>query len=332
MTARSALLASALLGAVACGLAAWWIFGAPEPAPVQRSAVGIDDLQMLAAVTDGATAAPAGDLLVAGPEGAYLARASDRTVLELPGAGGGPRTLARLDAPARAMTLAGDTLWLTAREQIVRIPLDGREASVLSCGIGRPRAIAADARWVFVVDTEPGLRGLTRASAVVRVDATSGETSVLGRAAGEVTNVALDDTRVYWADRLEGSILAAPKEGGEPRTLATDRGLPGSIAVTGDALVWVEKRSESIWTMPKTGGTPEQLVQDFAGFSNVVFDGHDVCWSSEAAVDGAFRVLCARKGDAAPVTTAVPSIEGLATNGTRLLWEHGGRVERVSRP
>jgi len=291
-----------------------------------------DDLLALAALTDGASAAPAGDVLVAGRQGAFLARASDRTVLALPQSGGEPRTLAHLDAPARAMALAGDALWLTAREQIVKIPLHGGEPSVLACGIGRPRAIAADARWVFVVYTEPTLRGLTRASTVVRVDAATGETLVLGRSAGEVTNVAIDDASVYWADRLEGSIVAAPKQGGQPRTLATERGLPGSIAVTGDALAWVEKRSESIWTMPKTGGAPRQLVQDFAGFANVVFDGADVCWSNEAAVDGAFRVLCAREGEAKALTAAVPSIEALASDGTGLLWEHGGQVERVRRP
>lgn len=289
---------------------------------------------MLAALTDGATAAPAADVLVVGPAGTYLARAGDRTVVALD-EDGGQRTLAHLDAPARAMTLAGDTLWLTAREQVVKIPLDRSEPSVLACGIGGPRAIAADARSVFVVDVAPSLNGLTRASTIVRVDAATGDTKVLGRSGGEVTNVALDDASVYWADRLEGSIVAVPKDGGEARILATDRGLPGSIAVAGDDLVWVEKRSESLWTMPRSGGAPRQLVQDFAGFANVTADAHGVYWSNEAAVDGSFRVLTVpvSGGDAAtPLTPAVLSIEGLATDGTRLLWEHAGRVESVKRP
>jgi hypothetical protein len=329
----SSVLVSALVVAVLVGLAAWWLAAAPEPPPPPRPAP-VDDLQMLAALTDGATTATAGDVLVAGTAGTFLARASDRTVVALPEDGGEPRTLAHLDAPARAMALAEGTLWLTAREQIVKVPLDRSEPSVLACGIGGPRAIAADARWVFVVDVEPKLTGLTHASTIVRVDVTTRDTKVLGRSGGEVTNVALDGTSVYWADRLDGSIVAAPKDGGEPRTLTTDRGLPGSIAVTGDDLVWVEKRSESLWTMPRTGGVPRRLLQDFAGFANVMVDARSVYWSNEAAVDGSFRVLSVplSGGDeATPLTPAVPSVEGLATDGTRLLWEHGGRVDSVKR-
>jgi hypothetical protein len=205
---------------------------------------------------------------------------------------------------------------------------------VLACGIGGPRALAADARWVFVVDVQPARTGFTHACTIVRVDAANGDTKVLGRSGGEVTNVALDDARVYWADRLDGSIVAAPKDGSEPRTLVTDRGLPGPIAVAGDDLVWVEKRSESLWTMPRAGGVPRRLLQDFAGFANVTVDALGVYWSNEAAVDGSFRVLTVplSGGDeATPLTPAVPSVEGLATDGTRLLWEHGGRVESAKR-
>jgi len=332
--ASTPLLLSALGVAVLGGVAAWWLFSAPE-APRAPRTPAVDDLQMLAALTDGSTTAPPADVLVAGLAEAYLASASDRTVVALPADGGPPRTLAHLDAPAWAMALAGRTLWLTAREQIVKIPLDRSEPSVLACGIGRPRALAADARWVFVVDVAPSLNGLTRASTIVRVDAATGDTKVLGRSGGEVTNVAIDDDAVYWADRLDGSIVAAPKDGGEPRALVTDRGLPGAIAVAGDALVWVEKRSESIWTMPKAGGVPRRLVQDFAGFANVAVDAHGVYWSNEAAVDGAFRVLgvtLAGADEATPLTPAVASIEAVATDGTRLLWEHGGQVESVKRP
>jgi hypothetical protein len=332
--ARTSVLLSALAVAVVGGLGAWWVFGAPETPPAPRVAP-VDDLQMLAALTDGATTAPPADVLVAGAGEAYLARASDRTVVALPGDGGAQRTLAHLDAPAWAMALAGRTLWLTAREQIVKIPLDHSEASVLACGIGRPRTIAADARFVYVVDVAPSLNGLTRASTIVRVDATTGDTRVLGRSGGEVTNVAIDDANVYWADRLDGSILVVPKDGGEAHALVTDRGLPGSIAVAGDAVVWIEKRSETIWTMPKAGGAPRRLVQDFAGFANVVVDARGVYWSNEAAVDGAFRVLTVSfdGGDEAVARTpAVASIEAVTTDGTRLLWEHGGQVESVKRP
>src|ERR1700722_2783854 len=117
----SSLLLIALAGVVVfCGVV-WWLATPSEPELPRPPA--LDDLQMPAALTDGGPPAPASDVLLAGPTEAYWARAGERTVVALPTAGGKPRTLARLDAPARAMALAGDTLWLTVREQIVKVPL-----------------------------------------------------------------------------------------------------------------------------------------------------------------------------------------------------------------
>jgi hypothetical protein len=329
-SSRSSLLGLLLVGAVLGGLAAWWLFSAPVSRSLPREAPQ-DDLQMLASLTDGATTAPVSDVLVVGPTAAYLARASDRTVIELPSAGGKPRTLVHLDAPAWAMTLAGGTLWLTARDQILQVPIDGKGAAVLPCDVGRPRGIAADARGVYVVDVDAKLTGLTRTSAILRIPVAGGETRVMGRSGGEITNVAIDGENVYWADRLEGTILVAAKEGGDPRALATDRGLPGSLAVAGDALVWVEKRSESLWTMPKAGGAPRRLAQDFAGFANVVAGARSVFWTNEAAVEEGFRVLSVplAGGDVTPVGPSVVAIDAIATDGTRVLWDRGGAVTVV---
>lgn len=335
-SSRSSVLGLLLVGAVLGGLGAWWLFSAPETRSLPRESPQ-DDLQMLAALTDGATAASPADILVAGPGRTILARASDRTVLTYPEDGGAPVVLARLSAPARAMALVGEVLWVASRDQILKLPLAGSgggEPAVLPCHLAGPRALDADARRVFVVDVAPGASGLTRASTIVRVDAATGATTVLGRSSGEVTNVAIDADHVYWADRLEGSIVAAPIDGGPLRALATDRGLPGSIAIGGDGLVWVEKRSESLWTMARTGGAPRQLVQDFAGFTDVVVDAHNVYWATEDAVDGFFRVLQVPigGGQAMPLSPGVASIDALATDGVRLVWEHAGRVETLARP
>ena len=101
----------------------------------------------------------------------------------------------------------------------------------------------------------------------MRIPIAGGETRVVGRSGGEITNVAIDAASVYWADRLEGTILVAAKEGDDPRALATDRGLPGSLAVAGDALVRVERKQRITLDDAQSGGAPRRLAQDFAGFA-----------------------------------------------------------------
>jgi hypothetical protein len=211
--------------------------------------------------------------------------------------------------------------------------VSGGEPRGVASGFSRPRTVAADGRWVFVVDVDAGGAGLTRKNSVVRIAAAGGDKMVVGASDGEITDVVLDDADVFWADRLEGSIVAASKAGGAPRVLAADRGLPGSLALQGDALVWVEKRSESLWTMPKAGGAPRRLAQDFAGFANLVVDARGVYWTNEAAVEGSFRVLTiGPTGDSLAVSGPSDQIDALATDGSRLFWDRAGVVARVPPP
>jgi hypothetical protein len=195
----------------------------------------------------------------------------------------------------------------------------------------RPHAIASDGTWVFVVDVGGASSGLLRASAVVRVAAAGGEPVVVGRYEGEVTNVALDADSAYWADRLDGRILAANKASGETRTLAADRGLPGQVVVTSDTIAWVEKRSESLWAMPRAGGPPRQLAQDFAGFARVVVLRDAIAWTGESPVDGVLQVLSvpAGGGQVSNVGPPVDAIDALASDGATLFWLRDGVASAV---
>jgi len=228
------------------------------------------------------------------------------------------------------MALAGDALWVTTTHAVEKLPIAAREAQRVADGLAGPRAIASDGTWVFVVDVNGSRQGMTHGSAVVRIAAAGGELTVLGKSDGEIANLAIDDASVYWADRLDGSLVVVPKTGGAPHVLATDRGLPGFVAVQGDALVWVEKRGDSLWTMPKKGGPPRRLAQDFAGFANVVVDARGVFWTNEEAVDGRFRVLTVGKtGEVETVSAAVDGVDALASDGERLLWDRNGVISVV---
>ena len=319
----------ALAGLVAIGIGGWllWPTAAPRIAPHVESPD--DDLEMLAALLD-AAGPRIPDLLVAGPAALYVAHSAEGTI-EAHARTGEPRLVARIGAPVREMTLAGDSLLLTTGRSVQRLAVTGGSPTIVTDRLTRPHAIASDGQWVFVVDVDAGSTGLLRASSVVRIPVTGGDPVVLGRYQGEVTNVALGGDSAYWADRLEGNIVSVPKGGGEPRVLASDRGLPGQVVVAGDTVAWVEKRSETLWAMPRTGGTPRQLAQDFAGFARVVVRGGDIVWVGESPVDAEFHLLSVpvAGGEIAPAGPAAGSIDALASDGSRLFWLREGTAGEV---
>jgi hypothetical protein len=311
-----------------------------------------EDWELATSLEDGAVAEPSHDLLLASVTTSpssraalYLARAADRTVVAMlaprgedaPGdANAAPvRTLATLEAPARGMALAAGALWVTFGHSVERIPIAGGAATVVGAGFVRPGALALGAGSLFVVDVDAAGGGLTHTSTVFVLPALGkGERKPLGHSDGDVTAIAVDDSNVYWADRLEGTIVSVPVGGGSQRVLAADRGLPGDLVADDSDLYWVEKRSESLWTMPKTGGLPRRLAQDFAGFANVAVYSGGVGWTNEAAALGAFQVLTVAKsgGEVRAVTPAVDAIDALATDGTHLFWDRGGVITRAEDP
>lgn len=325
--------AAVLLGVlVASGMGVWWLFAGERAAPLPVSSPH-DDLDLVMALLDGAAAEPPRDVLLVGADDLYVARANDGFVVAIGKKSGSAHSLASIHEPAHGMALAGGALWVTTTHAVEKIPVAAGEPQRAAGGLARPRAIASDGTWLFVVDVDPSSRGMTHGSAVLRIPATGGEPTVLGKSEGEIVNVAVDDANVYWADRLDGSLVSVPKTGGVPHVLATDRGLPGFVAVEGDALTWVEKRSESLWTMPKAGGPPRRLAEDFAGFANVVVDARGVFWTNEAAVEGLFHVLTVGKtGRVETVSAAVDGVDALASDGERLWWDRNGVISVVEPP
>ena len=328
---RQALLGLAAL--VAIGIASWLLFSRAREAREAQSRIVEDDLEMLARIVDGsAIAALPHDRLVLGASNAYVLLAAAGVIESVPPAGAEVGVLGRVPAPASDMALGGDSLWVTGGGGVTRVPLDGASTSLVAAGLSRPHAIASDGRWVFVVDVDATPTGMLRASRLVKIATSGGAPAVVGSYQGEVTDVALDGTSAYWADRLEGAILAVPESGGEPKPLAHDRGLPEQVLVDAKSVYWVEKRSESLWKMPKAGGAPVQLAQDFAGFAHAVVHGESIAWVNEAAVDGGFRVLSVpvAGGQVRTVSDTVDAIDALASDGAHLYWLRGGAVSEVA--
>jgi hypothetical protein len=201
------------------GAGAWWLFRdesrrAPVPAPH-------DDLDLVAALMDANAGEVTPDRLVATPDAVVLARASDRALVAVStrdGVAKDGRThlLAHLEAPARGLAYAAGQLWVTTGHEVEVVPIGGGEPRRVA-ELAKPRALAADERAVYVVDVDPGNSGLTHANAVLRISGDGKDRQSLGRSDGEISDLVVDDANVYWADQLEGSIVAVAKTGGPAR-------------------------------------------------------------------------------------------------------------------
>jgi hypothetical protein len=307
-----------------------------------------DDLPSIPRTPDARIARPpARDVLVAGTDRLYLSRAGDHSIAAIPKTGGAGATLAHVDGPVYGMAFADASLWLTtiapgqpaARSgAVLKLGLAGAPPVVVTDGLVSPRAVAADGKWVFVVDVDAGGSGLLAESAILRFSAreqsSGARLSPVARSKGEVSNITLDERFVYWADRFEGTIVAAPKEGGDPRVLASGRQLPGDVIADGGTLYWVEERSNSLWTLPKGGGAPRQIAQDFAGFAGLTSGAGSLWWTNAVAVEGAYQVLTMPKTGGEPSVAAAAgsasTMGGLASDGSRVYWERDGNVVPVA--
>ncbi len=331
---RSLLALGALVVVGVGGFRLWTVATSPSRMPELPPD---DDLEMLATLTDGG---PAGtpDRLAAGSGRLVVARGADGTLEVQPIDGGAPTALGKVGMPVSGLAVTADAVWISAGRTVRRMPLDGGAPVVVGEPFAHPESIAADDGSVVVVDVDPSPQGQLRTSRVLRfsVNATRdgggpGDSVLLGKYQGDVVSAVLDHGTAFWADRLEGTVLAAAASARAPVPLATDRGLPGSVVVVADRVVWVEQRSESLWAVPRAGGTPRQLAQDFAGFAHQVAHGRRVAWVNEAAVDGKVRVLevSLEGGEVAAISPAVYAIDGLASDGERLFWLRDGVVRPV---
>ncbi len=331
---RSLLALGALVVVGVGGYQLWTVATAPSRMPELPPD---DDLEMLATITDGGRAGTP-DRLAAGSGRLVVAHGADGTIEVQAVDGGAPTALGKVGMPVTGLAVTADAVWISAGRTVRRMALDGGAPVVVGEAFVHPESVAADDGSVVVVDVDPSTQGLLRTSRVVRFSVNAPrdgggavDSVVLGQYQGDVVSVVLDHGTAFWADRLEGTVLAAAAGARAPVPLATDRGLPGSVVVVADQVVWVEQRSESLWAVPRAGGTPRRLVQDFAGFAHLVAHGQHVAWVNEAAVDGKVRVLevSLEGGEVVAISPAVDAIDGLASDGESLFWLRGGVVQPV---
>ncbi len=134
--------------------------------------------------------------------------------------------------------LAGSTLYIAsyATGTLSALSTEGGAARPVAKGLPRPTGVAADGTHVFVYcETDRALR---------RIDATTGESTILARDLINSDRIVIDGDWIYtrsWGPRH--SLLRIPKSGGPAQTLADDLRSPYRIAIDADS-VYVTSRDD----------------------------------------------------------------------------------------
>src|SRR5262249_42715852 len=141
------------------------------------------------------------------------------------------------------------------------------EVETLVQQTGLVSVLAIDESVVYWV----GSKGL------MRVPKDGGDPALLSPFIAAVRGIAADNTTVYLSDSLEGAVLAIPKRGGVPTTLAAKQPETGGIAL-GPSDVYFSTEN-SIRRVPKSGGAPTTVVTVNAKPTEVAVDASSVYWT-----------------------------------------------------
>lgn len=184
----------------------------------------------------------------------YFGDAEDDALLAVPKTGAGePVRIARRAPMPGALAVDADTIvWIGSPGDVVlRLPLEGASTPVTIRDRGIFTDVAADGGDVFFVEAMGGGGALTRITGTT--------TARLATLDAMPRGLAVDEDDAYVV--TPSSVLRAPRQRGEVRTLASGAGF-GAIA-SDRAYVYVTAKrgsTRALVRIPKAGGPPADIV------------------------------------------------------------------------
>jgi len=173
-----------------------------------------------------------------------------KSILEVPLAGGTPKTLASANlsdiAQQTNLAVTASGVYATTATTVLKIPLAGGAPTTLASSQA-PSSITADAANVYWTNL-----GGNAPSAVVKVPASGGTPvtlSMLPMLAVPVA-IAVDAMSVYWIEAM-GDVKKVPIAGGPTIPLATAPDQPGGIAVDATSVYWTDTSGGNVYRTAK---------------------------------------------------------------------------------
>jgi hypothetical protein len=268
------------------------------------------------------------------------------TILKVPIAGGPPIALVTTDKALRGLATDGTYLyWSEERfpdpggpqSSVRRVPVGGGPAVDLATGLKAMRGgLALHGTEVVFADANQ-----FDTYRVMKVSVTGGSVTTLATvtSADQPTDIAADDSRVYWT--IKGAVRAVPIGGGAAQTLFGGLDEPANLTLDSGAIYWTEilccaiHGNGVVKRAPLAGGPVTVLAQGRDWPGEIVVDALRAYWVEGGiygTVEGYGRILTLPLAGGSPSSIADSGpgkLPAFAVDDTHVYFANKWTVKRV---
>ena len=184
----------------------------------------------------------------------------------VPAAGGAPKAVGSIDRPKDSVRFAGDRMLLDATSIYLGTPAG---VFITPRAGGPARKIVKDSLIGLAQSDTSLFYAVQRTGAILRADKTTLAEDNLVSGLGAVTDIAGDDTNLYFTDSDKETVSVVPKAGGDVKVLASNQARPALVAVSAGFVYWYNDVNSDhpdlegrIFRIAKDGsGAPQQLLE-----------------------------------------------------------------------
>lgn len=154
-----------------------------------------------------------------------------------------------------------------------------------------------------------------------------GEVTTLASGLSEPRAIAIDDTSIYWAEYLGGTIMKVGKAGGSPVPLASGQNPEEALTVDGEYVYWIGGGGV-VGRVAVAGGTPEVIATaaDHGFTQQMAVNTTHIYWVfyrySGMAADGALLRVPIDGGAVETLATVDGRAYGVALDAANVYWSN----------
>jgi hypothetical protein len=208
-------------------------------------------------------------------------------VMKAPIVGGSPVTLYSGRAAEGIAVDAAYVYWSTYTEgQLMKIPIDGGQATTILNTTARPLGVAVDANNIYFTSFYVGN--------VMMLPLTGGTPVSIGSTPSNFgVGIAVNASDIFWG--AYDTLLEVPTKDGMTTTLASGQSDVFGVALDGDDVYWTQLYGGAVSKLSLTQGTITSVVTGYSTYAGgIAVDAQSIYWTASDPLNGSTIVRLAK--------------------------------------